>query len=139
MSRAGWMTGGLVAAALMLGPSAHAGDPQVRFRVQEPFRVGDRGYESGVITLRSVSLYTPTTSILEVWVDGECLGMMTAQRSNSEALPQHAEALFRRDDRGRLEMVGFTVPGRSTGTTFRFQVAPSVPAPEAITVAYAAK
>jgi hypothetical protein len=65
--------------------------------------------------------YNPTTSLLEVTVNGECIGMVTAHRDVSEMPPDRTEALFRRDDDGRLVMVGYRVTGRPTGTTFRFQ------------------
>jgi len=118
----GWWVAGIVLAALTLVPAAAASERQIRFRVPEPFRVGGHVYESGVIAIRSVSAYTPTTALLKVWVNDECLGMMTAHRSVSEEPPLRTEALFRRDVDGRLEMVGFRVTGRPTGTTYRFPV-----------------
>ena len=116
----GWLAAGIMLAALTLGPAAVASDKQVRFKVPEPFRVGNHGYESGVIAIRSLSAYTPTTALLKVWVNNECLGMMTARRSVSEEPPLRTEALFRRDANGRLEMVGFRVTGHPKGTTYRF-------------------
>jgi len=116
----GWLAAGIVLAALTVGPATAASERQVRFRVPEPFRVGGHVYESGVIAIRSVSAYTPTTALLSVWVNDDCLGMMTARRSVSEEPPLRTEALFRRDVDGRLEMVGFRVTGRPTGTTYRF-------------------
>jgi hypothetical protein len=105
----------------LTAPSLAADESAVRFAVPRPFRVGGHGFEAGVIALHSVSSFTPTTSILEVWVNGECLGMMTAQRITSEAAPDESEALFSMADDGRLEMVGFRVTGRPTGTTYRFR------------------
>jgi hypothetical protein len=82
--------------------------------------VGSRGFEAGVIAVHSISLYTPSTALLEVWVNGECLGMVTAHRSVSEEPARRTQALFHRDDDGRLEMIGFQVTGRPSGTTYRF-------------------
>ena len=124
---------GLVLAALSFGPSAAASDTQVRFSVPKPFRVGTHAYDAGVITVRSVSAFTPDTSILEVWVNGDCLGMVAARRSVSEEPPSRTEALFRRDGDGRLEMVGFRLTGRPTGTTYRF---PETPAAVALSSAH---
>jgi len=103
-----------------------AGEMQVRFEVPEPFRVGAHAYSAGVIAVHSVMSYNPTTTLLEVWVNGDCLGIMTALRSVSEVPPRRDEALFRRDDDGRLVMVGYRITGRPTGTTFRF-LDPTIP------------
>jgi hypothetical protein len=120
----------LALAATLLAPSAWAGEAQIRFEVPEPFRVGLHTYAAGVIAVHRVMSYNPTTSLLEVWVNGTCLGVMTALRSVSEEPPRRNEALFRRDDDGRLVMVGYRITGRPTGTTFRFLDPAIAPVPE---------
>jgi hypothetical protein len=101
--------------------SAEAADePQIRFQILRPFSVGGHGFDAGVISVHSISSYTPTTAILEVWVNGECLGLMTAHRSSPEGPTARTEALFHRGDDGRLEMLGFQVTGKPNGTTYRF-------------------
>lgn len=124
---------GLTLAALASGPAAAATGTQVRFNVPQPFRVGSRVYDAGVITVHSISAFTPKESILEVWVDGDCLGMITATRSVSETPPARTEALFHRDGDGRLEMVGFQLTDRPKGTTYRF---PETPAADALNSAH---
>lgn len=121
---------GLAAIALMVAPVHAASDTSVRFHVAQPFRVGEHAYDSGVIAVHAVSSYTPTTSILEVWVNGECLGMMTAHRSASEEPPLRTEAMFLREGDGRLVMVGFRMTGRPTVTTFRFDTPHGLFVPE---------
>jgi hypothetical protein len=101
-------------------PHASASERQIRFKVPHPFRVGSHVYEAGVVAIGSVSEYTPSIALFKVWVNDDCLGIVTAHRSVSEVPPQGTEALFHRDDDGRLEMVGFRVTGRPTGTTYRF-------------------
>lgn len=124
-TNAGWAIVGLVLAALTSAPATAAAETQIRFKVPQPFRVGSRVFDAGVVTVHSVSAFTPRTSILEVWVDGDCLGMVTARRSVPEEPPARTEALFRRDDDGRLEMVGIQLTGRPTGTTYRFPETPA--------------
>ncbi len=123
----GLLLAGIVLAALALGPHASASESEVRFRVPEPFRMGGQVRDAGVIAIRSVSAYTPSSALLKVWVNGECLGMISARRSISEEPPLENEALFHRGPDGRLEMMGFRTTGRPTGTTYRF--------PEAIAAA----
>jgi len=118
--KVGWVGLGLIVLGLATASPTAASDSQVRFEMVSPFRVGSHGFDAGVIAVRTVSAYTPSTSILEVWVNGECLGMIPAQRGVSEGTPQRAEAFFRRDDDGRLEMIGFQLAGRVNGTTYRF-------------------
>ncbi len=115
----GWLVAGIVMAALTLGPATAAAEKEVRFRVPEPFRVGAQLYEAGMIAIRDVSAYTPSTALLRVWIDDECLGMISTRRSVSEEPPFRNEALFRRGADGRLELVGFRVKGHPTGTTYR--------------------
>ena len=116
----GWVITAIVLSAMISGPVAFAAEREVHFKVPHPFRVGNHIYDAGVIAIKNVSAYTPSIALLRVWVNGECLGMMTAHRSVSEVPPTESEALFRRDDDGRLVMVGFRVTGRPTGATYRF-------------------
>lgn len=115
---------------LAIVPS-RAADDHVRFEIPEPFRVGTHTYSSGVITVSGAMTYSPTTSLLEVWVNGQCLGLVPARRSATKNLPSRTEAMFSRDGDGRLVLVGYRISGRPSGTTFRFQdaapTAPSVP------------
>ena len=120
MSRAWWVLGPLAVPTLMTVPAAAAADAHVRFEIGQPFTVGGRGFDAGVIAVHNVSAYTPTTAMLEVWVNGECLGMMPAYRSAAEDPTGQAEALFKRDDDGRLELTGFQLTGRPRSSTYRF-------------------
>jgi hypothetical protein len=119
MSKVWWALGTLVVPAVA-APGAVAGDMHVRFEVGQPFRVGARGYDAGVIAVHVLAAYTPSTAMLEVWVNDECLGMMPAYRSASDDASGQAEALFRRDDDGRLELTGFQLAERPSGATYRF-------------------
>jgi hypothetical protein len=95
--------------------------------------MGGQVYEAGVIAIRSVSAYTPSTALLRVWVNNECLGVISVRRSVSEEPPRQNEALFRRGADGRLELMGLRTTGRPTGTTYRF---PNAIADAALTSAH---
>src|SRR5258706_908840 len=124
--RASLLMVGLGLVALASGPAASAAtETQIRFQVPQPFRVGSRVFDAGVITVHRISAFTPSMSLLELWVNGDCLGMVAARRGVPEQPPARTEALFRRGDDGRLEMVGFQLTGRPTGTTYRFPETPA--------------
>lgn len=120
VSVVGKTLGAMALVAALAAGSASAGDMQMRFDVPAPFRVGSHSYSGGVISVHSIMSYNPTLSLLEVWVNGDCLGMMTAARSSSEVQPQRNEAMFGRDGDGRLVMTGYRTTGRSNVTTYRF-------------------
>ena len=110
----------IAVALLVMSGGVFASDTHVRFEVPEPFRLGSHLYAAGVIAVRQVTSYNPSISLLEVWVNGDCLGMVTARNVVSEEPPRRTEALFNRDEEGRLVMVGYRVTGKPAGTTYRF-------------------
>jgi hypothetical protein len=107
----------VLAAVALIGTPA-AASPEVRFEVPQPFRVAGHEFGAGVILLHSVSPFTPSTALLEVWVNGECLGLMTARRMDTEAPAGRSEAVFLRADDGSLDMIGFQVTRK--GSTYQF-------------------
>ncbi len=118
--RIGWAA--LITAAILFAgnPNTAAADTQVRFNVSQPFRVGSHAYDAGVIVLHTVVSYTPSLSLFEVWVNGDCLGMMAARRSPPEGSIARTEAFFRRDDAGVLQMIGFHDSGLTGPASYRF-------------------
>ena len=120
-----------MAFAVSLG---HAAEPMHRFDVSQPFRVGSHTYAAGTISLHVLRDYNPTTSLLEVYVNGTCIGLIAARRDVSDVRSTRTEALFQRDDEGVLVMTGYRTTDRSAGTTFRFHdaaIAQGGPAPTA--------
>lgn len=115
-----FFTMGVCAVCALIAPGVSAGSTHVRFEIDQPFRIGGRGYDAGVIAVRNVSAYTPSTAMLEVWVNDECLGMMPAHRSTPAGTAALAEALFARDADGRLELTGFQLGARPKGAIYRF-------------------
>jgi hypothetical protein len=117
MSRSWWTRGVLAVAIVLAAGSARAGGTRVRFEIDQPFRFGGRGYDGGTIWVRSLSAYTPSITMLEVWIQGECLGMMPAAVLEGTEPDGAAEAVFMRGSDGRLELTGFQL--RSTRASGR--------------------
>jgi hypothetical protein len=107
-----------IAAVLAASPSL-AGVRGMRFEVPEPFQVGRHHGSAGTIALRTVGVTTSPVALIEVWVDGSCLGAFQATRELDPGVARRDEALFHRDGDGLLVMVGFRVAGDREGA-FRF-------------------
>ena len=104
--------------AVLAANTALAGGPRMKFEVPEPFQVGSHHGGAGTIAVRSVGVTTTPVALIEIWVDGSCIGALQASR-DLDGLARRDEALFQRDEDGRLVMVGFRVAGDRDGT-YRF-------------------
>ena len=71
---------------------------------------------AATIAVRSVGVTTSPVALIEIWVDGSCIGALRATRDVDAAIPVRDEALFDRDEDGRLVMVGFRVAGEPEGS-----------------------
>jgi hypothetical protein len=106
-------------ASLMLAAPALAAGPGYRFEIPEPFQVGQHHNGAGTVALRNVGVTASPVALIEVWVDGSCLGAVQAVRSPESGVALRDEAIFRRGDDGELVMVGFRAAGDRDGS-FRF-------------------
>ena len=106
-------------ASIMLAAPALAAGPGYRFDVPEPFQVGHHHAAAGTVALRNVGVTSSPVALIEVWVDGSCVGALQATRSADVGIPLRDEAIFRRGDDGELVMVGFRVAGDREGS-FQF-------------------
>jgi hypothetical protein len=119
--KTGRWVGMLALVAALATGTATAAMTQVRFDIPQPFEVGGRVFSAGVITIHELGDYTPSRVLLEVWVDGTCIGIITAGTSDSEMPVRRDEGLFRRGEGGRLVMTGYRVAGPPAARTYRFQ------------------
>jgi len=112
--------GGMILAALFATGRVGAGEPMLHFDVREPFEITGHVFTSGSITMERLRAFTPTTTLVEVWVDGACLGVISARTVAAETPAVRDEAIFRREASGRLVMVGYRAVGPGDGGTYRF-------------------
>ena len=134
-TKLGIRVGALAIVAALAAGRASAAMTQVRFDIPQPFEVGGRVFSAGVITIHELGDYTPSRVLLEVWVDGTCIGIVTAGTAESGTPVRRDEALFRRGEGGRLVMTGYRVAGAPVARTYRFQTPvelAQVGAPEAV-------
>lgn len=90
-------------------------------RIDEPFEVGGLEYPPGRLLVKSVRAYTPTTLLVEIRVDGECLGLFRATSAAGEGEESPASLTFERSAAGRLALVGFTLDGHPVHGSYRFE------------------
>ena len=63
-------------ASFMLAAPALAVGPGYRFDVPEPFQVGHHHAAAGTVALRNVGVSPSPIALIEVWVDGSCVGAL---------------------------------------------------------------
>lgn len=118
MAPAHALMAGLVAAALFTPCSA--GDDRLVVFVPEPFSVDGQLFPAGVLSVRHLRHYNPTTTLDEISVGAECLGIRMAQRHRTEGATDFDAVVFRRNAHGRLALSGYVLRGDSPGEIFTF-------------------
>jgi hypothetical protein len=96
----------LIASAAWTSPEAAPQVVRVVVTMEEPFSVQGRMYPGGRLTLRAIGDACPGTSLHEVALDGSTVGVLPAHREGVEGRPR-ATALFGRDVKGRLHLIGY--------------------------------
>jgi len=121
----------LVALALGLALAAPsvAGDRRLSARVAEPFELNGKLYPASSIVVEHVRDYTPSTSLSEVWVGSEFVGLLRADRVATPDNSGAASLSFERDARGTLALVGYASPAHGVHGEFRFQAVPAAAGP----------
>lgn len=97
--------------------------PQLRVRMDEPFEVAGQLFPAGVLTLRSIVAYNPASSIDEIWIGGDCVGALVADKVFDRATVAEDTVLFERGAGGRLTLVGYMLRGEGTENSYRYRPA----------------
>jgi len=101
----------LAALVALLAPQSPAGEPRLVARIDEPFEVNGTVFQSGTVSLRQVGAFTPTSTLNEVCVDNDCLGLLLARSTAPAGVADDDALLFERGSGGRLVLVGFDYRG----------------------------
>lgn len=104
-------------------PPSWADGPRLRVRMEEPFEVAGRVYPAGVLTLRSINAYNPSSSIDEIWIGGSCLGALVADKVFDGTTVSEDTVLFERNAAGRLALVGYMLRGDGVENSYRYRPA----------------
>ncbi len=104
-------TGALVLFTLItlsISPAAIASGDRLVVNVPEPFEVGGRLFPAGSLAVRHLGDYNPTTTIDQITVGTECLGMLMAHHRAGDPGLMAASLVFERSPYGHLRLVGYT-------------------------------
>lgn len=114
-----WLAMIAVSVVATAASPALADGPRLIFDVRESFRVGTQVFPAGKLSVRNVTELTPVSTIQEVWVGADRVGFMIVRRGRSEAPVTESTAVFERRGDGPLVLIGYSLPGRRTGTFYR--------------------
>ncbi|MHC4225217.1 MAG: hypothetical protein ACYSUN_14590 [Planctomycetota bacterium] len=106
-----WKTPLLIVAALTLltvvfAPATPAAEHRLKVHIEEAFEINGAVYEAGWLTLRQVGSYNPTSTINEIWVGRQCLGMLLAVEMPGEPSSASDSLIFDRGADGLLVLTG---------------------------------
>ena len=105
-------------------PFTHAAAAQacVSARVGSPFRLPDGVlHPAGTLTVCQARTFTPTSELHLISVDRRPMGMFLSRHGRGEGVgSSHPEIVFRRDGRGNLDLLGYTMPTRGRSIVHRF-------------------
>jgi len=111
----------LAAVLVLTGTLAGAGGERLQVHLEQPFQIGEQRFSSGTITVKTIRTYNPSTTLHEVWVDGECLGLMMGRRTDGLGDDPLRDVLhFNRGEEGRLVLVGFATRNDRSASLYHY-------------------
>ena len=122
---------GLLAVALA---TAEAGEPKLVIDVEEPFLLQGQICPAGTVSIRFVSRYNPASTLHEIRVGGEPLGVFRADHVVAEDPDAEDTVRFERNRQGTLVLLGYTLRRGGSTEAFSFGASPGTP-PEVIALA----
>lgn len=133
--RPGWLRvlalTGLLAVAFA---TAEAGEPKLVIDVEEPFLLQGQNCPAGTVSIRFVSRYNPASTLHEVRVGGEPIGVFRAEHVVHESPDAEDTVRFERNRQGTLVLLGYTLRRGGSTEAFGFATSPGTP-PEVIALA----
>ena len=109
-----------VAAARALAPVGLAREVRLSARVNEPFELNGKRFPASAIVVEHLRDYTPSSSLSEVWVGSEFVGVLRADRVDTQDPGDATSLAFERDGRGTLVLVGYSSAVHGVHGEFRF-------------------
>ena len=85
MKQVGWVRLAVIVVALaalaaVMAPSTRGGGHhRLVARIDQPFAINERLFPAGEISIRQMQRYSPSATLNQIWIDGECLGVFLAE------------------------------------------------------------
>ncbi len=122
-----WLT--VIALALLAGllaPDALAEGRRLVVRMDVPFEVSGELYAPGELSLREVRAFSPISTLHEIRIDGQSLGILIARNDGNPPLAKRDEVIFTRSATGHLVLTSVALRGEPVRRLF--QIGKSAPA-----------
>lgn len=115
----------LAVIVLLAAPAALAEEGRLVVHLGESFEVNGQLYPAGTLSVRELSAYNPASTLNEIWIDNECIGVLLA--SSSPAVIAEDVVNFERSPAGHLVLTGFAYRGEAVQHLYQFRVEASGP------------
>ena len=103
----------LAALVVLLAPDSQAADRRLVAQMDEPFEIDGKLYPPGELSVRHQGGYTPVTSLNEIRVDGQILGVVVGRRAAAIAAAPNDSLIFHRAQDGHLVLHSVALVGES--------------------------
>ncbi len=114
-----WLTVlALAVLAGLLAPDALAEGRRLVVQMQVPFEVSGQLYAGGELSLCEVRAFSPVTTLHEVRIDGQSLGILMARDDGRLLLAQRDEVIFERSPAGHLVLTSVSLTGEPVRRLF---------------------
>jgi hypothetical protein len=109
-----WIVAGVTLIAMLSAPSFAGGNKRLTINMNESYEIVGTVYPAGKLTVRELNQYNPTTTLQEVWIGNECIGLLKATSMPETQKSTSNEFLFKRDKNGgQLALVGVAFKGET--------------------------
>ena len=93
----------------LAAPVGAASHPRTSAWLDEPFEINGQLYAAGLLAVRELGPYNPSSALVEISVNRTTVGVLLARASDSANPTQEGSTLlFTRSSRGHLTLIGFT-------------------------------
>jgi hypothetical protein len=128
----------LIAAGFSAVPLVHAGSSGVcvTVDVDRPVVLPEIGtVPAGRLMLCDSVEYSPVATLHKTYLDGKPVGILLSRKRTGEGKPvAEPRVLFRADGTGKLELIGYVLPGRTGSVAFLLGERPSIKDTEAVSL-----
>ena len=117
-----WIVTALAVLTVIFAPASSASGQQLVVEMTEPFEINGVLYPADVVRVQELGAYNPTSTLNEVWVGNECLGVLLAKTGDNETQAATHSLTFAQDRNGHLVLLGIAYRGEPARDLYGFRV-----------------